>query len=71
MDSQKGHDVTELLARFAEASGMRKRCSPLVDDEIRHIAARQIRREGPGHSLQATALLHGANARLINERAES
>jgi RNA polymerase sigma factor (TIGR02999 family) len=38
---------------------------PLVYDELRRLAARRLAREKPGHSLQATALVHEAYLRLV------
>lgn len=44
---------------------------PLVYDELRSLAARYLRREAPGHTLQATALVHEAYLRLARQgRAE-
>ncbi|HKB14004.1 MAG TPA: sigma-70 family RNA polymerase sigma factor [Vicinamibacterales bacterium] len=40
--------------------------APLVYDELRRIAARYIRGERPGQTLQATALVHEAYLRLAN-----
>lgn len=41
-----------------------ERILPLVYDELRELAARQIARENPGHTLQATALVHEAYLRV-------
>ena len=41
---------------------------PLVYDELRRIAAGYIRRERPGQTLQATALVNEAFVRLVNEK---
>ena len=41
---------------------------PLVYDELRRVAERYIRRERPGQTLQATALVNEAYVRLANER---
>ncbi|MGQ0736197.1 MAG: sigma-70 family RNA polymerase sigma factor [Acidobacteriota bacterium] len=41
---------------------------PLVYDELRRLAANYLRRERPGQTLQATALVHEAYVRLIGER---
>jgi RNA polymerase sigma factor (TIGR02999 family) len=41
---------------------------PLVYDELRRIAAGYVRRERPGQTLQATALVHEARVRLAAER---
>jgi DNA-directed RNA polymerase specialized sigma24 family protein len=40
---------------------------PLVYDELRGLAAARMAREGPGHMLQATALVHEAYLRLLAE----
>ena len=39
--------------------------TPLIYDDLRRIAARQLRSERPGHTLQATALVNEAYARLV------
>ena len=39
---------------------------PLVHEELRRLAQRELRRERPGHSLQATALVNEAYLRLID-----
>src|ERR1700704_5407944 len=39
---------------------------PLVYDELRRLAAAYMRRERPGQTLQATALVHEAYLRLAN-----
>jgi len=62
-------EVTRLLLELKrgnkEAEG---RLIPLVYKELRRIAAMYLRRESPGHSLQATALVHEAYIRLIDIR---
>ena len=40
---------------------------PLVYDELRRLAARYMRRERPGQTLQATALVHDAYLRLLQD----
>jgi RNA polymerase sigma factor (TIGR02999 family) len=40
---------------------------PLVYDELRRLAAQRLAREGPGQTLQATALVHEAYLRLVGE----
>jgi RNA polymerase sigma factor (TIGR02999 family) len=41
---------------------------PLVYDELRQLAARKLAREQPGHTLDATALVHEAYLRLVGEQ---
>ena len=43
---------------------------PLVYDELRKLAAGYLRRERPGQTLQATALVHEAFVRLSEENAQ-
>jgi hypothetical protein len=38
---------------------------PLVYDELRRLAEQRLGREGPGQTLQATALVHEAYMRLV------
>lgn len=38
---------------------------PLVYDELRRLAARKLKMERPGHTLEATALVHEAYLRLV------
>ena len=62
-----GRDVTQLLDEWNR--GDRRaldRLLPLVYAELRRIAARQLRRERDGHTLQPTALVHEAYLRLVN-----
>ena len=41
---------------------------PIVYDELRRQAARYLRREPAGHTLQTTALIHEAYVRLVDQR---
>ncbi len=62
-------DVTALLDDWGR--GDRRaldRLLPLVYGELRRIAARQLRRERAGHTLQPTALVHEAYLRLVEQR---
>ena len=58
-------EVTRLLeaARHGEGGAL-DRVVPLVYDELRQMAARQLRRERAGHTLHATALVHEAYLKL-------
>jgi RNA polymerase sigma factor (TIGR02999 family) len=40
---------------------------PLVYNELRRLAAKQLARESPGQTLQATALVHEAYLRLVGD----
>lgn len=44
-----------------------ERLTPLVYTELRRLAARYLRRERTGHTLQSTALVHEAYLRLIDQ----
>lgn len=59
-------DVTRILQAMhrgePQAAG---ELLPLVYDELRRIAAHKMARESPGHTLQATALVHEAWLRMI------
>jgi RNA polymerase sigma factor (TIGR02999 family) len=61
----KDHDVTALLKQWqqGDASAL-GRLLPLVYDELRRVARARLRAERPGHTLQATALVHEAYLRL-------
>lgn len=61
------HDVTGLLLswRQGDAEAL-DRLVPLVYDELRRVARRHLRREQPGHALQATALVHEVFLRLVD-----
>jgi RNA polymerase sigma factor (TIGR02999 family) len=41
---------------------------PLVYEELRRIARRQMDRQNPGHTLQTTALIHEAYLRLVDQQ---
>jgi RNA polymerase sigma factor (TIGR02999 family) len=61
--------VTECLARWrAGDRDALQRLVPLVYDELRHVAQRQLRRESPDHTLSATALVHEVYLRLVRQR---
>jgi RNA polymerase sigma factor (TIGR02999 family) len=59
-------DVTGLLHDWqrGDAAAL-DRLLPLVYDELRRVARARLRAERPGHSLQATALVHEAYLRLV------
>jgi RNA polymerase sigma factor (TIGR02999 family) len=62
-------NITQLLKEWN--AGDRRaldRLTPLVHDELRRQAARYLRRERPGHTLQTTALINEAYLRLIDAK---
>lgn len=59
-------DITEILNAAREGKPQAtEELIPLVYDELRQLAAHQLAREKPGHTLQATALVHEAYLRLV------
>ena len=65
-------DITHLLNEWNDGDeGALDRLTPLVYEELRRQAARYLRRERPGHTLQTTALLHEAFLRLVDARGVS
>jgi len=61
--------VTELLVAWRQGdSSALDELVPLVEAELRQLARRYLRRERPGHVLQATALVNEAFIRLLNWR---
>jgi RNA polymerase sigma factor (TIGR02999 family) len=60
-------DVTDLLLswRQGDAAAL-DRLVPLVYDDLRRVARRNLLREQPGHPLQATALVHEVYLRLVD-----
>src|SRR5437588_4571870 len=62
-------DVTRLLEQLR--AGDRNAVAdlvPLLYDELRQLASNYLRRERPGHTLQATALVHEAYLRLVDQK---
>lgn len=61
-------NVTEMLNKWKDGDqDALEKLIPVVYDELRRQAARYLRRERRGHTLQATALIHEAYLRLINQ----
>ncbi len=57
--------LSELLRQWSDGgSALADRVVPLLYWELKRIAARQFRREGPAHTLQTTALVNEAYMRL-------
>lgn len=57
--------LTEMLKQWSEGDPrMADRVVPLLYEELRRIAARELKRERPEHTLQATAVVNEAYLRL-------
>ncbi len=62
-------DLTDLLQAWGRGEReAAERLLPLVYDELRRQAARQVRRERRNHTLRPTALVHEAYLRLARQR---
>jgi len=62
-------DVTDLLHRWQGGDTQAlDELTPLVYRELHRIAGRHIAGEQPGHTLQATALVHEAFLKLVDQR---
>jgi RNA polymerase sigma factor (TIGR02999 family) len=61
-------DVTQILAQIDQGdSAAAAQLLPLVYNELRQLAAARLSHEKPGHTLQATALVHEAYLRLVGD----
>lgn len=65
-------DVTRILSAI-EGGDTRAadKLLPLVYEELRLLAAQKLSQEPPGHTLQATALVHEAYIRLVGSEAQT
>jgi len=59
--------VTRLLSAWSAGDeAALRQLTPLVYDQLRHLARRYMRRERAGHTLQPTAVVHEAFVRLVD-----
>ncbi|HEX5071127.1 MAG TPA: sigma-70 family RNA polymerase sigma factor [Vicinamibacterales bacterium] len=64
-----GPDVTELLLRWnAGDSQALDALTPILYKDLKRLAGDLLKRERPGHTLSATALVHEIYLRLIDQR---
>lgn len=71
-DAASRHEVTMLLHRLGEEDGAPvNRLFELVYRELRALAQSHLSRERPDHTLQATALVHEAYLRLVDQHRAS
>jgi RNA polymerase sigma factor (TIGR02999 family) len=63
------NDVTRILSAIEQGDCLAAdQLLPLVDDELRELAAARMAAENPGHTLDSTALVHEAYMRLIGDQ---
>jgi RNA polymerase sigma factor (TIGR02999 family) len=61
-------DVTRILSAIEQGDPRAaEQLLPLVYDELRRLAAQRLAQEKPGQTLQATALVHEAYLRLVDQ----
>lgn len=64
-------DVTDFLFKIDQGDPLAaEQLLPLVYEDLRRLAASELRNEPTGHTLQPTALVHEAYLRLVNQRDE-
>jgi RNA polymerase sigma factor (TIGR02999 family) len=65
-------DVTRILSAIGEGDPRAaEQLLPIVYDELRRLAVQKLAHEKPGHTLQATALVHEAYLRLVDGEREA
>ena len=66
---EQARDVTLLLSALTRGDeGAASKLIPVVYDELRRLAGSYMRRERVDHTLQATALVHEAYLKLVEQR---
>src|SRR5919205_4156061 len=61
-------EVTQLLAAWRDGhADAIERLLPVVYEELKRIARRQLRNEAVGHTLNSTALVHEAYIKLVDQ----
>lgn len=61
--------MTQLLVRWSSGDQVAfEELTPLVYNELRRVAKRQMMRERADHTLESTALVHEAYLRLVDQR---
>lgn len=69
METPSSTNVTQLLLEWGDGDKEAlNKLIPLVHAELRRMAARQMRRERPGHTLQTTALVDEVYLKLIDQK---
>ena len=64
-------DVTRILSQIEQGDPRAaEQLLPLVYNELRKLAAAKLANEKPGQTLQATALVHDAYIRLVDQECQ-
>ena len=68
LNSAHPSDVTQILQAWSDGDqSTPERLVPLVYQELRRVAGEYLRQERSDHTLQATALMHGAYLKLVDQ----
>ena len=69
MNPETSADVTQILKDWnRDSEEASAKLMPLVYEELRRLARDYLRRERADHTLQATALVHEAYLRMVDEK---
>jgi RNA polymerase sigma factor (TIGR02999 family) len=69
MNSDSPADVTQILKNWSNGDvAAPEKLMPLVYEELRRLARNYLARERADHTLQATALVHEAYLRMVDEK---
>ena len=72
MNSDSSPDVTQILKDWSDGDAAApEKLMPLVYEELRRLARNYLARERGDHTLQATALVHEAYLRMVDEKRAS
>lgn len=62
------HEITLMLRNWGCGAQASEKLMAAIYNELHRLAARQMRRESPGNTLQTTALVHETYLRLTDQR---
>ena len=69
MKTTSSHEVSQLLVAWGDGDqAALSRLIPLVYQELHRMAARYMRRESPGHTLQTSGLVNEAYLKLVDQK---
>lgn len=72
MSTTSPQDVTQILLNWQEGDAdAPAKLMPIVYEELRRLARNYLQRERADHTLQATALVHEAYLRMVDEKSVS